>query len=193
MPSLGLTDWTYTRREVDADELAGVVAGLDASWRGLSLTMPLKEAALDVAATVSDVARERGRGQHPRAPDGRRAGTGTTPTSPASPERCAERRREPARRPGHAAGLGRHEPFGRAGARRPGGARGPSSRARNTEAAAAVVALLESHGVAAGHVPLEHWVREPGQLVVSTLPPSASTRRRRGSLDARPAAPTSAA
>lgn len=52
----GLTTWRYTRREVSADALAGVVAGLDASWRGLSLTMPLKEAAFDVATTVTDVA-----------------------------------------------------------------------------------------------------------------------------------------
>lgn len=40
---LGL-DWTYERHEVVADELAGFVAGLDESWRGLSCTMPLKEA-----------------------------------------------------------------------------------------------------------------------------------------------------
>lgn len=52
--------WTYDRREVVADELAGVVAGLDPSWRGLSLTMPLKEAALEVAATVSPTARAAG-------------------------------------------------------------------------------------------------------------------------------------
>jgi shikimate dehydrogenase len=43
---LGLTDWEYQRHRVEADELAGFVAGLDPSWRGLSVTMPLKEAAL---------------------------------------------------------------------------------------------------------------------------------------------------
>jgi len=42
---LGL-DWTYDAYEVDEDGLAGFVAGCDASWRGLSLTMPLKVAAL---------------------------------------------------------------------------------------------------------------------------------------------------
>jgi shikimate dehydrogenase len=52
----GLTGWEYGRREVVADELADVVAGLDESWRGLSLTMPLKEVALGVATEVSDVA-----------------------------------------------------------------------------------------------------------------------------------------
>ncbi len=40
---LGL-DWSYERHQVVADELADFVAGLDESWRGLSCTMPLKEA-----------------------------------------------------------------------------------------------------------------------------------------------------
>ena len=39
-------DWRYDRFEVGDDELPAFVDGLDASWRGLSLTMPLKEAAL---------------------------------------------------------------------------------------------------------------------------------------------------
>ncbi|MGV8848625.1 MAG: shikimate dehydrogenase [Propionibacteriaceae bacterium] len=40
---LGL-DWTYGRHEVAAVDLADFVAELDESWRGLSCTMPLKEA-----------------------------------------------------------------------------------------------------------------------------------------------------
>ncbi|MFT4213084.1 MAG: shikimate dehydrogenase [Microbacterium sp.] len=47
---LGL-DWEYGRRRVDEDEFSGAVAGLDASWRGLSLTMPLKGVAWRGAAT----------------------------------------------------------------------------------------------------------------------------------------------
>jgi shikimate dehydrogenase len=43
---LGLTGWSYDRFEVTEAGLANFVAGLDASWRGLSLTMPLKVAAL---------------------------------------------------------------------------------------------------------------------------------------------------
>ena len=46
---LGL-DWTYDRFEVTTDGLADFVAGLDSSWRGLSLTMPLKEAVLDLGS-----------------------------------------------------------------------------------------------------------------------------------------------
>jgi shikimate dehydrogenase len=38
---LGL-DWTYDAVDVTADQLAEFVEGLDGSWRGLSLTMPLK-------------------------------------------------------------------------------------------------------------------------------------------------------
>jgi shikimate dehydrogenase len=44
---LGL-DWTYDRVEVDEQGLAAFVRGLDAQWRGLSLTMPLKVAVLEL-------------------------------------------------------------------------------------------------------------------------------------------------
>ena len=58
--ALGL-DWTYDRFEVSAVELPDFVAGLDGSWRGLSLTMPLKEAVLGLGA-VDPVARRAGAG-----------------------------------------------------------------------------------------------------------------------------------
>ncbi len=58
--ALGLEDWTYARIETREDELVGRVAGLDEAWRGLSLTMPLKEIAFDVAADISEVARRAG-------------------------------------------------------------------------------------------------------------------------------------
>ena len=47
--TLGLTGWTYAAHELGEPELAGWVRALDSSWRGLSLTMPLKEAAFSVA------------------------------------------------------------------------------------------------------------------------------------------------
>ncbi|WP_129662470.1 shikimate dehydrogenase [Phytoactinopolyspora endophytica] len=50
-------DWQYTSHEVDEDGLAGFVAGLDGSWRGLSLTMPLKRVVFDVADEVTELAR----------------------------------------------------------------------------------------------------------------------------------------
>lgn len=58
--ALGLTDWSYAAHEVTEGELAGFVDGLDDRWRGLSLTMPLKEEALVLADRVSDVARAAG-------------------------------------------------------------------------------------------------------------------------------------
>lgn len=52
---LGL-DWSYDAVEVREHELPGFVASLDETWRGLSLTMPLKQAAARVAtATVEPV------------------------------------------------------------------------------------------------------------------------------------------
>jgi shikimate dehydrogenase len=52
----GLTSWRYTAIDCAEGELAGFVSGLDASWAGLSLTMPLKEVALAVADAVDPLA-----------------------------------------------------------------------------------------------------------------------------------------
>lgn len=54
--ALGL-GWTYDAHDVDAGGLRGFLAGLDPSWRGLSLTMPLKREAFQVVDGVSDAAR----------------------------------------------------------------------------------------------------------------------------------------
>nr|WP_207782200.1 shikimate dehydrogenase [Phytoactinopolyspora limicola] len=54
---LGL-DWTYTAHEVGEDELPGFLSGLDHRWRGLSLTMPLKKVALEVATEISPQAQQ---------------------------------------------------------------------------------------------------------------------------------------
>lgn len=40
--ALGLEDWHYDRHEVGEADLDAFLAGLDPTWRGLSLTMPLK-------------------------------------------------------------------------------------------------------------------------------------------------------
>jgi shikimate dehydrogenase len=52
----GLSGWEYTAIECAESELADLVTGLGPEWSGLSLTMPLKEAALTVADAVSPVA-----------------------------------------------------------------------------------------------------------------------------------------
>jgi shikimate dehydrogenase len=46
-------DWTYGAHELREDELAGFVAGLDRTWRGLSLTMPLKRTVVPLLDEMS--------------------------------------------------------------------------------------------------------------------------------------------
>lgn len=53
----GLDDVTYDAVRVPDDGLAGFVAGLDDTWRGLSLTMPHKRRALALGGTITDRAR----------------------------------------------------------------------------------------------------------------------------------------
>jgi shikimate dehydrogenase len=53
--ALGL-DWAYTAIDCGEDELPGLLAGLGPDWAGLSLTMPLKRAALAAADEVDPLA-----------------------------------------------------------------------------------------------------------------------------------------
>ena len=53
---LGL-DWTYDTHRVPAGGLASFLAGLDDTWRGLSLTMPLKREAVGLIDRLTDRAR----------------------------------------------------------------------------------------------------------------------------------------
>ncbi|MFI1972684.1 shikimate dehydrogenase [Streptomyces cinnamoneus] len=53
---LGLTEWTYDRFEVDEDGLCAFVEGLDDTWAGLSLTMPLKRAVIPLLDEISATA-----------------------------------------------------------------------------------------------------------------------------------------
>ena len=52
---LGL-DWQYGAEEVTGETLAGYLASRDASWRGLSLTMPLKRDVLPLLDAVDSTA-----------------------------------------------------------------------------------------------------------------------------------------
>ena len=58
--ALGLSHWSYDAHEVQVPAFREFVARLGPEWAGLSLTMPLKEAAFEVADEVSDLAREVG-------------------------------------------------------------------------------------------------------------------------------------
>jgi shikimate dehydrogenase len=54
--ALGLTRWSYERVECTEEGLAPFLAGLGPEWAGLSLTMPLKRRALELADTASELA-----------------------------------------------------------------------------------------------------------------------------------------
>ena len=68
---LGL-DWTYAAVRVPAGTLLPFLEGLDGTWRGLSLTMPLKRELVPLADEVSDVARRAGAANTLVLADGRR-------------------------------------------------------------------------------------------------------------------------
>ncbi len=55
--ALGLDDWTYDALDVGAEDLPELVAGLGDEWRGFSVTMPCKQAAVDVADVVEPLPR----------------------------------------------------------------------------------------------------------------------------------------
>ncbi len=58
--ALGLTGWEYDAVRVPAGGLSDFLSGLDGSWRGLSLTMPLKREAMALVDRVSPRAEQAG-------------------------------------------------------------------------------------------------------------------------------------
>jgi len=56
---LGL-DWEYEAVELAGSELGAFISSRDASWRGLSLTMPLKRDVIPLLTGVSELVRETG-------------------------------------------------------------------------------------------------------------------------------------
>lgn len=54
--SLGLGDWSYEAVDVTEDTLESFLAGLDDSWKGLSLTMPLKQTVMGMLDHVDPLA-----------------------------------------------------------------------------------------------------------------------------------------
>jgi shikimate dehydrogenase len=55
--ALGLSDWSYDALDVGAEDLPVLLAGLGPEWRGFSVTMPCKQAAVDVADLVEPLPR----------------------------------------------------------------------------------------------------------------------------------------
>ena len=54
--ALGLAGWRYDAVDVTSEQLPGFVAGLDGSWAGLSLTMPLKQTVLPLLDHIEPLA-----------------------------------------------------------------------------------------------------------------------------------------
>jgi shikimate dehydrogenase len=73
---LGL-DWVYEAHELPEMELPGFLAELDDSWRGLSLTMPLKRAVMPLLDDASDRALQSGAANTLVLEGGRRTGHNT--------------------------------------------------------------------------------------------------------------------
>ncbi len=74
--ALGL-DWQYDAHEVDEAGLAGFLDGLDDSWRGLSLTMPLKRAVVPLLDELTERAAQAGAANTVILEGGRRIGHNT--------------------------------------------------------------------------------------------------------------------
>ena len=72
--ALGL-DWEYEAHVVTEDTLEAFLACLDGSWRGLSLTMPLKRAVLPLLDSISERARQAGGANTVVLAGGRRSGS----------------------------------------------------------------------------------------------------------------------
>ncbi|WP_328909055.1 shikimate dehydrogenase [Streptomyces sp. NBC_00234] len=54
--ALGLKHWSYDRFEMEEAGLPGFIEGLDSSWAGLSVTMPLKRAIIPLLDEISETA-----------------------------------------------------------------------------------------------------------------------------------------
>ncbi len=91
---LGL-DWTYAAVEVESSGLEQFLDGLDESWRGLSLTMPLKRIVVPLVDSVDEWTRLSGVANTVLLADGRRQGCNTD--IPGAMAALVERVHEPLR------------------------------------------------------------------------------------------------
>ena len=176
------TTGTTTPHECAEAGLAAFVAGLDAEWAGLSLTMPLKRVALEVADEVSPLAAATGAANTLVLRDGRRCaentdvagivaalrGAGATRRAPGGGARGGRHR---AGRAGRAARAGhdRHHragPLGGAGRRA--ARRGGAARACARRSATHLADPARAAGAMAG-----------ADVVVSTLPGAGRRRAHR--------------
>ncbi len=182
-PALGLRP----RRRHRGRSCAAFLDALDASWAGLSLTMPLKHAVLPLLDDVDPVARRPARPTPSCSADGRRARLqhrrrrASSPRSPSAACGAAEPTATVARG-------GRHRPVGSSPRWRGSGRARVTAYARRPEAADDLRATAGAVGVG---VELRPWADAAAGLgadvVVSTVPAGAADRL----VDAVPARPGS--
>ena len=164
----GLTEWSYVAVEVREQELAGLVEGLDRSWQGLSLTMPLKEVAFSVATDVSAVARDaRAINTLVRRADGGWHGENTDVHGIVAALRAVE----------HG---GRARLLGAGATARSAvlalgdlGVQQVEVAARRADAAETLAEFARRRGLDGEVVPLQDWAVAPPPLVLSTVPVQA--------------------
>jgi shikimate dehydrogenase len=166
--ALGLDDWRYSAHEVGEEELAEFVGGLDDTWRGLSLTMPLKEAAFTVAAEVSETAARTGAVNTLVRQEGRAwAGDNTDVAGLVAALADVEHGGSATVLGSGATARSAVVALSRLGVRR------VRVAARSVERAAAAGAVA-GDTVTVEAVPLSQWAQGGDRLVVSTLAPAAS-------------------
>lgn len=167
-----LSSWRYTAHEVSRADLAGFLADLDDSWRGVSLTMPLKEVAFEVASTVSSVAeRARAINTLTRRSDGGWDATNTDVAGIVGALTSATQRHR--QRPAVVVGTGataRSAVLALAQL----GVREVRVAGRTRSAVAAVVALARDLGLLSEGLRFEGWPRDDPGIIVSTVPANAS-------------------
>ncbi len=174
--ALGLAEWSYTAHEVDEGGLAPFVAGLDDGWRGLSLTMPLKVVAAQLAESVSATARAaRAINTLVRTPTGWAADNTDVHGITAALRDVGVERPDRATVIGSGA-TARSAVLGLLAL----GARHVTVAARSPERAAS---LRDVADVELSVVPLTDWTRTDAEVVVSTLPGGAANEAAAGPAD----------
>jgi len=163
--ALGLDDWTYDALDIGAEDLPDLLAGLGEEWRGFSVTMPCKQAAVEVAQVVEPLPRLLGAANTlVRTEAGWRAeNTDVTGVGMALQLAGVER-------VGHAAIIGAGGTAAAAAVALSSlGAQHVDVVVRNPDRAGDVVRVLETLGVSASITVFEHADLE-APLVVSTVP-----------------------
>jgi shikimate dehydrogenase len=166
--TLGL-DWQYGQVEMTGDRLAEFIRTRDASWRGLSLTMPLKQDVLPLLDTLDERARLTGAANTLLFDGGARHGFNTDIGGITAPLRAAQ-----------VTGLEQALILGGGATAASAlvavselGCREATIAVRTPAKAAALVDLGTACGVAVRIVPLGEATTVPADVVISTLPNGA--------------------